>query len=175
MVYGGIADPPDIESGILGRANRLAPTIFNALKAFPVMRSLGRRNNSVQLRVGAPFSALFMKRLTAEQSKEYTANPLATDEKVRTWCRVPEDWYYTVAMRPLERAGGVRVTTDLHHVVGATKISKSSQARSASWPQSSQRSRGFHKPAMSGAAPETATNLCSVGLGLGRQFSGCKH
>ena len=51
----GIADPPDSESGSLGRASRLAPTIFNALKAFPVMRSLGRRANSVQLRVGAPF------------------------------------------------------------------------------------------------------------------------
>ena len=51
----GRADPPDSESGSLGRASRLAPTIFNALKAFPVMRSLGRRANSVQLRVGAPF------------------------------------------------------------------------------------------------------------------------
>src|SRR5216684_8211742 len=51
----GIADPPGLEPGSLGRASRLAPTIFNALKAFSVMLSLGRRANSVQLRVGAPF------------------------------------------------------------------------------------------------------------------------
>ena len=51
----GIADPPDSESGSLGRASRLAPTNFNALKAFPVMHSLGRRANSVQFRVRAPF------------------------------------------------------------------------------------------------------------------------
>ena len=44
------------ESGSLGRADRLAPTIFDAPKAFPVMRSLGKRGNSVQLRVGAPFA-----------------------------------------------------------------------------------------------------------------------
>ncbi len=51
----GIADPPDSESGSLGRASRLAPTIFKAPKALSVMRSLGTRANSVQLRVGAPF------------------------------------------------------------------------------------------------------------------------
>jgi hypothetical protein len=39
----GIADPPDSESGSLGRASRLAPTNFNSPKAFPVMRSLGTR------------------------------------------------------------------------------------------------------------------------------------
>ena len=38
----------------LGRAIRLAPTTSNALKAFSVMLSLGRRANSVQLRVGDP-------------------------------------------------------------------------------------------------------------------------
>src|SRR5512137_235190 len=37
-----IADPPDSESGSLGRASRLAPTNFNAPKALSVMRSLGR-------------------------------------------------------------------------------------------------------------------------------------
>src|SRR5215475_12417289 len=50
----GIADPPDSESGSLGRASRLAPTIFNAPKAVSAMLSLGRRASSVQLRVGAP-------------------------------------------------------------------------------------------------------------------------
>ena len=73
-----------------------------------------------------------MKTLTAEQFKEYAADPLATDEKVRKWCGVPEDRYYTVAMWPEERAGEVRVTTDLHRVVRATKVSKSNQAQSAS-------------------------------------------
>ena len=76
----GIADPPDSESGSLGRASRLAPTnltrsaefgVRNCLqfrvstphsafrsapKALAVMRSLGRRANSVQLRVGDPAS-----------------------------------------------------------------------------------------------------------------------
>jgi len=73
-----------------------------------------------------------MKRLTVEQFKEYAADPLATDGKVRTWCAVPEDRYYTVAMWPEGRAGEVRVTTDLHRVVRASKISKSSQAQSGS-------------------------------------------
>ena len=54
----GKADPPDSESGSLGRASRLAPTIFIALKALSVMRSLGRRVNPVQLRVRAPFLAV---------------------------------------------------------------------------------------------------------------------
>jgi len=69
-----------------------------------------------------------MKKLTAEQFKEYAADPLATDEKVRKWCNVPEDRFYTVATWPEERAGEVRVTTELHRVVRAVKISKSSQA-----------------------------------------------
>jgi hypothetical protein len=69
-----------------------------------------------------------MKKLTAEQFKEYTANPLATDEKVRQWCNLPEDRYFTVAIWPEDRAGEVLVTADLHRVVRATKISKSNQA-----------------------------------------------
>ena len=73
-----------------------------------------------------------MKKLTAEQFKEYAADPLAGDEKVRTWCSVPEDRYYTVATWPEERAGEVRVATELHRVVRAAKISKSNQAQAAS-------------------------------------------
>ena len=69
-----------------------------------------------------------MKKLTAGQYKEYAADPLATDGKVRDWCSVPEDRYYTVAMWPKERAGEVRVTADLHRVARAAKISKSNQA-----------------------------------------------
>ena len=73
-----------------------------------------------------------MKRLTAEQFKEYAADPLTTDAKVRTWCSVPEDRYYTVAMWPEERAGEVRVTAELHRVVRAPKLSKSNQAKAES-------------------------------------------
>jgi len=69
-----------------------------------------------------------MKRLTAEQFKEYAADPLATDEKVRRWCDVPEDRYYTVATWPEERTGEARVTTALHRFVRAPKVSKSNQA-----------------------------------------------
>ena len=50
----GIADPPDSDSGSLGRASRCAPTTFAAPKALAVMRSLGTRANSVQLRPWAP-------------------------------------------------------------------------------------------------------------------------
>ncbi len=49
-----IADPPDSESGSLGRASRLAPTNFSAPKAFLAMHFFGREASSVQLRVGAP-------------------------------------------------------------------------------------------------------------------------
>jgi hypothetical protein len=73
-----------------------------------------------------------MKKLNAEQFREYAADPLGTDEKVRTWFSVPEDRYYTVAMWPEERAGEVRVTAELHRVVRATKISKSNQGQAAS-------------------------------------------
>ena len=69
-----------------------------------------------------------MKKLTPEQFKEYAADPLATDEKVRKWCGVAEDRYYTVAMWPEERAGQLQVTNGLHRAVRAAKISKSDQA-----------------------------------------------
>ena len=69
-----------------------------------------------------------MKQLTTEQFAEYADDPLATDEKIRKWCGVPEDRYFTVAMWADECAGQVCVTKDLHRVVRATKISKSNQA-----------------------------------------------
>jgi hypothetical protein len=69
-----------------------------------------------------------MKKLNADQFKEYAADPLAADEKVRGWCDLPEDKYFTVAMWPEPRAGEVRVTAELHRVVRAAKISKSNQA-----------------------------------------------
>ena len=73
-----------------------------------------------------------MKKLNAEQFKEYAADPVVADEKVRDWCGVPEDRYYTVATWPEERAGELRVTTELHRVARAPKISKSNQAQAAS-------------------------------------------
>jgi hypothetical protein len=73
-----------------------------------------------------------MKKLTVEQFKEYAADPLTADEKVRAWCNVPLDRYYTVAMWPEDRAGELRVTTELHRVVRLTKISKSNQVQAAS-------------------------------------------
>jgi hypothetical protein len=69
-----------------------------------------------------------MKKLTAEPFREYAADPLAVDEKVRRWCNVPEDRYYTVAMWPAERAGELQVTEELHRVVRAAKVSKSNQS-----------------------------------------------
>jgi len=84
----------------------------------------------VQFRVRAPTS-IFMKKLTNEQFNEYTADPLAADDKVRKWCNVQENRYYTVAVWPVARAGEVRVS-DLHRVVRALKISKSNQAQSTS-------------------------------------------
>ena len=51
----GIADPPDLGSGSLGRASRLAPTISKAPKALSAMYLLGKQASLVQFRVGAPF------------------------------------------------------------------------------------------------------------------------
>jgi len=59
-------------------------------------------------------------------------DPLAADEKVRKWCGVPENRYFTVTMWPEERAGQVRETGGLHRVVRAAKISKSNQAQTVS-------------------------------------------
>jgi hypothetical protein len=67
-----------------------------------------------------------MKRLTPEQFKEYTANPLAADEKVRKWAGVPDNRYYSVAVWPEENAGSVRLT-HVSRTVAAKKISKSDQ------------------------------------------------
>jgi hypothetical protein len=68
-----------------------------------------------------------MKKLTADQFREYMANPLAFDGTLRELCNLSEDKYYTVATWPEERAGEVRVTSDLHRVVRSPKISKSNQ------------------------------------------------
>src|SRR6266404_4855308 len=51
----GIADPPDLASGSLGRASRLAPTISKAPKALSAMFLLGKQASLVQFRMGAPF------------------------------------------------------------------------------------------------------------------------
>ena len=77
--FTGIADPPDSESGSLGRASRLAPTNFSAPKAFSAMRLLGRQGNSVQLRVGAPFFFICQRRSRAS-AQEGFINPLCPEQ-----------------------------------------------------------------------------------------------
>lgn len=66
-------------------------------------------------------------KLTASQLTEYLVNPLQADEKVRQWCQIPEDRYYTVSIWP--EAGVVRVN-NIHRTVRAKKISKSDQPTS---------------------------------------------
>lgn len=73
-----------------------------------------------------------MNKLTAEQFKEYVADPFATDAKVRQWCHVPDDKYYTVAVWPEAYAGHVRATPGIHRVVRVPKVSKSDQAATTS-------------------------------------------
>src|SRR6266853_6983814 len=46
----GIADPPGLEPGSLGRPSRLAPTIFDAPKALSAMRLLGKQASLVRFR-----------------------------------------------------------------------------------------------------------------------------
>lgn len=67
----------------------------------------------------------FMKTLTPEQFAEYVANPLAADEKVRSWCNLREDRYFTVSVWPTQ---GLVKQTSLTRVVKAKKISKSDQS-----------------------------------------------
>lgn len=68
-----------------------------------------------------------MKQMTPEQLKEYLADPLAADSKMRKWCGVPEDRYYTVSVWPEHLAGRVFVRTNEYRKVVAKKISKSDQ------------------------------------------------
>ena len=65
-----------------------------------------------------------MKQLTPDQFKEYMLNPLAADEKVRKWCGLREDRYFTVSVWQPE---GLVMETELTRVVKAQKISKSDQ------------------------------------------------
>ncbi len=46
-----------------------------------------------------------MKQMSPELFKEYAANPLAADEKVRAVLDLPDNRYYTVSMWPQEVAG----------------------------------------------------------------------
>jgi hypothetical protein len=68
-----------------------------------------------------------MKQLTEDQYKEYVANPLAADSKVRKWCGLPENRYYTVSVWPEHISGVVTVDSTRFRVVAAQKISKSNQ------------------------------------------------
>jgi hypothetical protein len=68
-----------------------------------------------------------MRQLSPTQLSEYLENPLGADAKVRQWCSVPENRYYTVSIWPESLAGVVRVTPNIVRVVHAQKISKSNQ------------------------------------------------
>ena len=64
-----------------------------------------------------------MKKLSPDQFKEYAANPLGCDEKVRSWLDLPENRYYTVSTMG-ENVGTVQVNSQVR-TVKAKKISKS--------------------------------------------------
>jgi len=66
-----------------------------------------------------------VKRLTNEQFQEYSSDPMGCDEKVRKWCGIPEDRYYTVSMWPEHLAGRVFVRMNEYRKVHTKKISKS--------------------------------------------------
>ena len=68
-----------------------------------------------------------MKKLTANQFREYAADPVGFDAKLRELHKVPEDKYYAVVTWPAEYAGEVRVTPGLHRTVRLPKVSKSDQ------------------------------------------------
>jgi hypothetical protein len=68
-----------------------------------------------------------MKQLTSEQLQEYLANPFAADPKVRKWCGLPEDRYYTVSVWPENLAGRVFVRRNEVRKITSKKISKSDQ------------------------------------------------
>ena len=67
--------------------------------------------------------------MSPELFKEYAANPLAADEKVRKVLDLPDNRYYTVSMWPVE--GQVRIVKPSKEspgrIVAAKKISKSDQ------------------------------------------------
>jgi len=52
-----------------------------------------------------------MTTLTHEQFEEYIKDPLAADAKVRKWCDLPEDRYYTVSVWPMP---GIVRPTNVH-------------------------------------------------------------
>ena len=67
----------------------------------------------------------FMKKLTSDQFAEYETNPLAADEKVRSWLDLPDNRYYTVSMMG-PTFGEVKVNNQVR-TVKSKKISKSDQ------------------------------------------------
>ena len=64
-----------------------------------------------------------MKMMSPELFKEYSLNPLATDEKIRKILDLPENKYYTVSMDG-PNIGAVYITK-LSREVKTKKISKS--------------------------------------------------
>lgn len=68
-----------------------------------------------------------MKQLTKQQFEEYLKDRDNGDVKIRKWCNIPEDRYYTVSIWPENVAGQVRINTNLYRTVHSKKISKSDQ------------------------------------------------
>ena len=69
--------------------------------------------------------------LTKAQYEEYSKDPLGNDEKVRNWCKIPEDFFYSVGVWPDCIQGKVWLTPQTNpHLVRKkkkVKISKSDQ------------------------------------------------
>jgi len=64
-------------------------------------------------------------KLTEEQLKEYLADKVSGDAKVRKWCNVPNNRYYSLCTWPEKLAGDVWVDNTRTRVVTLPKISKS--------------------------------------------------
>lgn len=66
-----------------------------------------------------------MKKLTPDQLKEYLENLLVNDAKVRKWCDIPDDKYYSVSVWPENVTGNVWMDDRRFRTVHSSKISKS--------------------------------------------------
>jgi hypothetical protein len=73
------------------------------------------------------FKIKFMKQLTKEQLKEYLDDPMKCDSKIRKWCDIPDNRYYTVMIYPEKVSGRVEINMNMTRTVPVNKISKSDQ------------------------------------------------
>lgn len=60
--------------------------------------------------------------------KRYVIDPNGMDSEVRRLMKIPEDKYYSVSVWPSEVSGRITITTKIHRMVTAKKISKSDQS-----------------------------------------------